>query len=114
METYRPFSLYCDLGETKATVMVPADEKMQDNVYSFVEAPCAGCRRWSAEKLRRTEAEIRSECLTQFGSDADNITGIRDGRINQLEQSLVDRARFRGGEHKLVVAVCTPITRGDF
>lgn len=29
---------------------------------------------------------------------------------NQLDQLLVDKARFKGGEHKLIVGMCTPTT----
>jgi len=85
---------------------------MRDNVNSFAEAPCPGCKYWSVEKIRHTETTIRAETFENFGSDDDNLTGIRDGRLNQLEQILVDLARFKGNEHKLVVGMCTPITSG--
>ncbi len=113
-EIFIPHSLYCDTGKTQATVMVEAGADMRDNVEGFVEEPCVGCKQWSKEKVKRTEAEIRVETLTQFGSDDESLTGIRDGRVNQLEQLLVDLARFKGGEHKLVVGMCTPITKSDF
>lgn len=113
-QIFKPLSLYCDTGKVQATVMVEASADLRDNVDSFVEIPCHGCKHWSVEKVRHTEAEIRAETLAQFGSDDDGLTGIRDGRVNQLEQLLVDRARFRGGEHKLVVGMCTPITKGKF
>ncbi|HPR99628.1 MAG TPA: hypothetical protein PLU63_02300 [Candidatus Woesebacteria bacterium] len=113
-EIFVPHLLYCDTGKTQATVMVGVGTDMRDNVESFVEEPCAGCKHWSKEKVKRTEAEIRTETLVQFGTDDDSLTGIRDGRVNQLEQLLVDLARFKGGEHKLVVGMCTPITKGDF
>ena len=113
-EIFQPLSLFCDTGEVQATVMVEASADLRDNVTSFVETPCPGCKHWSVEKVRRTEAEIRAETLAQFGSDGDGVTGIRDGRANQLEQLLVDRARFRDGEHKLIVGMCTPITKGKF
>jgi len=113
-EIFRPLSLYCDIGQVQATVMVNASADLRDNVYSYVEIPCPGCKYWSVEEIRHTEAEIRAETLAQFGSDDDGLTGIKDGRANQLEQLLVNRARFKGGEHKLVVGLCTPITRGKF
>ncbi|MBI5356309.1 hypothetical protein HZB78_01715 [Candidatus Collierbacteria bacterium] len=98
------FSLYCDVGQTEATVLVEVGADLRDNVDCFVTEPCKGCKKWSAEKIGKVEAELKEE----WG----DRSGIRDGRANQLEQLLVDRARFKGGEHKLVVAMCSPIT-GD-
>lgn len=114
IEIFVPLSLFCDVGKTQATVLVPSDADLRDNVDSFVEQPCAGCEHWSKEKVRRAETEIRAETLAQFGSDGDGLTGIEDGRMKLLEQLLVNSARFRGGEHKLIVGMCTPITKGDF
>ncbi len=114
VDIFRPYSLYCDVGKTQATVMVPVDADMRDNVESHVSAPCSGCNKWSLEKIRRTEREIREETLAQFGRDDDSLTGIRDGRQNQLEQLLVDIARFKRDEsHRIVVGMCTPITKGE-
>lgn len=112
-EIFVPYSLFCDVGKTQATVLVPSDADLRDNVDSFVGQPCTGCKRWSEEKIRRTETEIKTETLAQFGSDDDSLTGIIDGRMNQLEQLLIDLARFKGGEHKLVVGMCTPIAKSD-
>lgn len=113
-EIFIPHSLHCDMGKTRATVMVRAGADMSDNVDSYIEEPCVGCELWSKDKVQETEAEIRNETFAQFGSDNDSLTGIRDGRMNKLEQLLVDLARFRGGEHKLVVGMCTPITKEIF
>ena len=103
-ELFSPISLYCDVGKIEATILVEADADLRDNIDGFVEKPCEGCKKWSVEKIRKVEAELKEE----WG----DRSGIRDGRANQLEQKLVDRARFKGGEHKLVVDMCTPIT-GD-
>ena len=114
VDIFKPYSLYCGVGKTQATVMVPADNDMRDNVDSHVSTPCQGCKKWSIEIIRKTEREIRAETLEQFGSDDDSLTGIRDGRQNLLEQLLVDIARFKRGEsHRLVVGMCTPITKSE-
>ncbi len=103
-EVFNPISLYCDVGQTEATVLVEADADLRDYVEGYVTKPCKGYKKWSVEKIKKVEAEVKEE----WG----DRSGIRDGRVNQLEQLLVDRARFKGGEHKLVVRMCSPIT-GD-
>ncbi len=110
LEISQPFSLYCDVGKTQATVLVPAGTDMRDNVDSHVVEPCQGCKKWSPQKIAQVERDIKVETMENFGSDDENLTGIRDGRVNQLSQLLVDFARFKRGEpHKLVVGMCTPI-----
>lgn len=101
-EVFNPLKLYCDVGQTEAMIFVEADADLRDNVDGYVTKPCKGCKKWSAEKIKKVEDEVKEEWGDQ--------SGIRDGRANQLEQLLVDRARFKGGEHKLVVGMCTPIT----
>jgi len=103
-EIFNPINLYCGVGKTEATILVATDADLRDNVKGFVTEPCKGCKHWSGEKIRKVETELKEE----WG----DCSGIRNGRLNQLKQLLVDRARFRGGEHKLVVGMCTPIT-GD-
>ena len=96
-ERLQPLILYCDVGKVQATVMVKAGADLGDNVNSIVKIPCPGCKHWFVEQVPRTEVEIRAET---------------HGRANRLEQLLVDRALSRGGEHKLVVARCTPTDPG--
>ena len=102
-EVFNPISLFCDVGQVQATVLVQAGADLRDNVDGYVMYPCQGCKKWSAEKIKQVEREVKEE----WG----DRSGIRDGRVNQLEQLLVDRARFKGGESKLVVGMCSPITR---
>ena len=108
-EVFKPVSLYCDVGKTQATVYIPAGKELRDNTDSCVVTPCAGCKQWSEAKIKRVETEIREETMDNFGTDSDSYTGIRDGRTNQLNQLLVDQSRFRGGEPKIIVGMCTPI-----
>jgi len=103
MEVYQPFKLPCTVSGTQAEVLVPAGDSLVDNVEGFVTAPCNGCGHWSAEEISRIERELKAE----FGEQS----GIRDGRVDQLQQLLVDRSRFKGGEHQLVVAICSPIDK---
>jgi len=101
-EIFNPIKLYCDVGQTEASVLVASDADLRDNVDAYVTEPCKGCKKWSVGKIKKSRQEVKAEWGDQ--------SGIRDGRTNQLEQLLVDRARFKGGEHKLVVGMCTPIT----
>lgn len=103
-EVFNPFSLFCDVGQVQATVLVEAGADLRDNVDGYVTEPCRGCRKWTTDKIKKVEREVKAEWGDQ--------SGIRDGRANQLEQLLVDKARFKGGKHQLVVGMCTPIT-GD-
>ncbi len=109
-EIFKLYTLFCDIGKTQASVLVPAGEEVHDNTISHTVSSCGGCSQWSELKLGKVEAEIKAETLQQFGTDAESYTGIYDGRVNQLSQLLVDQAQFiRGTEHKIVVAMCTPI-----
>ena len=65
-------------------------------------------------EIDQTEATITVRNNTDL---RDNVDGYRvkpcngckkwDGR-SKLEQLLVNKARFVGGEHKLVVGICSP------
>ena len=108
-EVFKLVSLYCDVGKTQATVYIPAEEELHDNTDSYAVTPCVRCKKWSETKIKKVEAEIKEETLYNFGTDSDAYTGIHDGRANQLSQLLVDQARFKGDEYKIVVGMCTPI-----
>ncbi len=97
-EAFQQKSLYCDIGKTTAIIFVNGGE-LVDNAEGYVTAPCKGCGRWSPTKIRRVEKEVKEE----YGEEA------QSDRVNQLEQQLVDRARFKGGESKIIVGVCTPL-----
>jgi hypothetical protein len=97
-EVFKPISLYCDVGKTQATILVNGGE-LFDNAEGYVTTSCAGCIHWFLQKIRKVEREIKVEYGEESQAD----------RVNQLEQHLVDQARFLGGESKIVVATCTPL-----
>ena len=100
-EIFRPINLFCGVGKTTATILVPAGEELHDNTDGFVENSCSGCREWPPEKIKDIESELEAEWGKQ--------SGVREDRAYQLQQLLVDRPRFKGGKSKIVVAYCIPV-----
>ncbi len=98
-EIFKPMSLYCDVGKTTATIFVNGGE-LVDNAEGYVTTPCNGCVRWSLPKIRKVEKEVYEEYGEESQAD----------RINQLEQQLVDQSRFKGGESKIIVGLCSPVS----
>ena len=102
VENLKPISLYCSVGKTEATIYVPTESDLKDNVDGHVETPCKGCQHWSDENIKKVEQELYKE----WGDGS----GITEGRVNKLRVLLVDQSRFKKSvEPKLIVAMCSPI-----
>ncbi len=102
VENLKPISLYCGVGKTEATIYVPTESDLKDNVDGHVETPCEGCQHWPDENIKKVEQELKEE----WG----NRSGITEGRAYKLRVLLIDQSRFKkGAESKLVVAMCSPI-----
>ncbi len=101
IEIFKPVNLYCDIGKTTATIFILAGEELHDNTNGYVTILCEGCKRWSIDKIKKTETE-----LIQEGDEPDIMV---DNRVNKLEQLLVDKARFCDCKSKIVVCYCTPV-----
>lgn len=102
VENLKPISLYCSVGKTEATIYVPTESDLKDNVDGHVEKPCEGCQHWSDEKIKEVEQELKEE----WGDKS----GITEGRANKLRVLLVDQSRFKkGAKSKLAVVMCSPI-----
>jgi len=100
MEIFKPFKLYCDVGKVEATINVKGGELI-DNAKGFVEAACSGCQHWTNEKVREVDQDLEAE----WGPEV-----VNHGRVQTLQQHLVDQARFiKGVESKIVVGMCTPL-----
>lgn len=83
-QVFKPYSLFCEMGNTTATVMVPVEWDLQGRVQGFIDKPCLGCSAWSEKKISTIESEIRADALEQFGSDDEHFTGITPGCKNKL------------------------------
>jgi len=100
VEIFKPIKLHCGVGETLATINVKGGQ-LVDNAKGYVESACVECVHWTDEKVRQVDTEVEHE----WGPEH-----VHQGRVNKLEQHLVDQSRFRREvEKKIVVAMCTPL-----
>lgn len=96
-----PISLHCSVGNTKATIQIPASDGLCDGTEGTIQAPCNNCQHWTKEGIRRERKLIEKEEGVK--------SEVPEDQAHVLKVLLVDRARFdRNVKSKIVVATCTP------
>ena len=83
--------LFCDTGQVETTLPKTDGQDLRDNIRTKIEKLCPGCKHWTPQRVQELEEE--------------------SGSVIHLQQLIVDRARFKGGEYKLVLAMCSPVTK---